>query len=192
VNKTIFVIFLILFSNTYAHKQWVHKYLVNEAYSLFENSNLTGEITPMFESFFKDVNGNFYQIGPPNHPSVSLVADGAWNEDDFDIVFGHTSEWVVIPTPSATHFWDPDNIDRYDQNFLEFITGSKENAFKKAEYMWNGTGKFLMSGPFQFDQNTEEGDALEERGLSFSTVYNGLIIGYDNLPSMYKDYKYYI
>jgi len=68
---------------------------------------------------------------------------------------------------------------------LEFVTGSTENAFKKAEYLWNGTGKFYMPGPFQFAEGTEEQLALEELGLSYTTSYSNLIIGYDSLPLMY-------
>lgn len=160
---------------------------------MFEQSNLPGEIPALFESFFQDVNGNMYPLGEPSHPSTSLVAGGTWNEDDYDIVFGYSEQYPGISIASVSHFWNPDNSDRYAKNNLEFVTGSTENAFKKAEYLWNGTGKFYMPGPFQFADGTEEQLALdEELGLSYTTSYTHLIIGYDSLPLMYKENKYYI
>lgn len=193
MKTIIFLLFLTLVTNKVdAHKEWVHQYIVNQAYLLLENS--VPNISSFYNSYFRDTHGNFYPLGQPSHHSVTMVAGGAWEEDSYDIVYGHCGfappPFDPCPYSSTTHFWNPDGSP-YDNNTLEFTTGSFENAFEKAEVMWNGNQNIYMPGPFQFIDGQEQ-QKLEQKGFTWSTVYRYLIIRYNGLSDFLRNRKYYI
>lgn len=67
MKKLIFAILttiIFLPSVSFAHKEWVHQYIIKQAYLLLENQY--GKMPSLFESYFKDINGNFYPYGPPH------------------------------------------------------------------------------------------------------------------------------
>lgn len=130
MKKLILVVLIFFAIKTDAHKEWVHQYIVNQAYLLLNNT--IPNITPMFDSFFRDANGNLYPIGEPSNHSITSVIGGAWTEDHSDIVYGHCGlpfplPFSGCPLSSTTHFWNPDG-DVYANNNLEFASGSFENA----------------------------------------------------------------
>jgi hypothetical protein len=175
--------------NNFAHKEWVHQHVVQEAYLLLENSiSLNGS----FVSLFRDQNGNLYPQQEPSHPSICPIIEAAWEEDYSDIVYEYcwSLPFSECSYASVTHFYDPDISNRYANN--NFAGGNWENAFEKAEIMWDGNQNFVMQGPFSFADGSTEQIALESEGFSHTQVYSGLVITYDGLPSLINDRTYYI
>ncbi len=91
MKKMIFLItvslFIICSSSIKAHKEWVHQYIIKQAYLLLQNQY--GQMPSLFDSYFRDSNGNFYSYGEPSHYSITHALGGAWAEDHSDIVFGY-------------------------------------------------------------------------------------------------------
>ncbi len=189
---TILSMIIFLSSTSFAHKEWVHQYIVKQAYLLLENHY--GKMPALFEGYFKDINGNFYTSGAPSHPSISSAIGGAWAEDHSDIVFGYCGfpiPFTECASVSASHFWNPD-LTPYALNSLEYTSGQFENAFKKAEIMWAGNQNIIMPGPFSFPNTSTEQTALVNKGFSPYETYAFLKIKYNTLPDLLKNRKYYI
>ncbi|MDQ7816411.1 MAG: T9SS type A sorting domain-containing protein [Melioribacteraceae bacterium] len=189
---SIVIIMMLSFSRLSAHKEWVHQYILRQAFTLLEYQH--GKMSPLFESYFKDASGNFYPYGSPSHQSVSHAIGGAWAEDHSDVVFGYCGfpiPFTECTAVSASHFWNPDLLP-YSLNTLEFTSGQFENAFKKAEILWAGNQNIIMPGPFAFTSPSIEQTALVNKGFSPYDTYAFLKIKYNTLPDLVKSRKYYI
>lgn len=116
-----------------AHKEWVHQYLVSQAYLYLEQQ--IGSV-PELRSAIAPGNG-IIGAGNNGYPfnSNNPISNGAWREDLEDVVYGYTggiSEGVDGGfTPSITHFWKADNGEG-DLTSIGPI-GHYENAWMKAK-----------------------------------------------------------
>ncbi|GAB3721219.1 hypothetical protein GCM10027594_01550 [Hymenobacter agri] len=91
-----------------AHKEWVHQYMVKEAYLFLRN--LIGPV-PVLEG---SVGLNYHGIGTENvvfDTRFPQVGVGAWREDNEDLVYGLGTSAGNGVTPSITHFWKADRGD---------------------------------------------------------------------------------
>ncbi|MEY4875342.1 MAG: hypothetical protein RL708_491, partial [Bacteroidota bacterium] len=142
--KKIFISFALLiciYSNCFAHKEWVHQYMVQEAYKMLQNQ--VGINTNIFEPTQFGINSsgaNFYGDGnfQNDDPWITTqpIVTGAWWEDNQDIVWGYKT-FLVYPTSgdaSVCHFWMADNGD-YQQTYLSAPPWSFNayNAYDKAQ-----------------------------------------------------------
>lgn len=141
--------------NLNAHSEWVHQYIVNEAYKYLERElSNASTYSPINDAELYDYFGEDYFYGktPENHwskyyhnnqtPNNSIMR-GAWVEDNYDIVFGYNNkvDWI---TPSVSHFWDSDDGDdtrytikygiKWFKNFHNNFTKAKRLVFGKDYY----------------------------------------------------------
>ena len=140
--KKAYMILVILFlmSNiAYSHKEWVHQYLVWEAYQFLEDQ-LGYEIT----DFKNHVGINFYGKGDDNYPwETGYIGVAAWREDLEDVVWGYGSFFNGWD-PSSTHFWKADDGD--DVLTPIPLSGNVENAYYKARIFLFGGHKIFFAG----------------------------------------------
>jgi hypothetical protein len=170
-----------------AHEQWTHEYLVMEGYRLLKEQK---QLSSQFDSFFQ-----LDHYGAPVHPSACLTAQGAWVEDDLDIVFGYCSWFPIVPCYETTnsHFWNPDNSDPYAPNHLvyrDLMDGYYENALKKAEIFWTPDRNIFMPGPWNFSIYEKEMAVLDNEGIDPYSTYAGMLIQYETLPRMFSTRTY--
>lgn len=170
-----------VFSQTHAHGEKVHQYMIQQAWKVLTDmipANKMGrQIT---------VKGDF---GVTEYPMLSTVTDAAYWEDHDDIVWEHNGiEGSEITT---SHFWVADNSDPYHQHSLECLSGTWQNALEKAEVYWHGGHNFKMKGLINFSVYDKEAAVLDAEGMDKMSDYQGMIISYDDLPSMMRDGKYY-
>ncbi len=148
-NKLLIIILLLCsYSSCYSHKEWVHQYIVKEAYQFLENE--IGEITEL-----KNYLGlNYYGKSDWNDcpwEQNGAVAIGSWREDLFDPVW-YYGAWFNGWTASCTHFWQADNGD----DFQMYVTGTGNvpNAWKKARMYFFGRDEY-NSYKFEHEGNYE-------------------------------------
>ncbi len=121
-----------------AHKEWVHQYIVQEAYRYLEKQ--VGEIPVLRTYAGIDFNGtNNPHWGPGNSPrpwELPLgLSVGVWREDLTDPVWGNTDGYT-----SLSHFWSADIGDDLNTQFDGLFTPNLNNAFDKARrYMFAGS-----------------------------------------------------
>jgi hypothetical protein len=152
-----------------AHKEWVHQYIVQEAYRYLAKQ--VGEIPALRDYAGINFHNQSYQndyYGPaPNAKrpweEPAAIAVGVWREDILDPIweyygingpFGLSSGYLV----SITHFWHADDGDDNNISFPGPWLGDFENAWVKARnYMFAGNrnisiwldGDYLMQENFK-------------------------------------------
>lgn len=158
-----------------AHKEWVHQYLVRQAYQYLENS--IGPI-PVLSRGVGMIYGNNFSPGEDYRPFNTgiPIAIGAWREDMEDVVYlykPYRFDWEQIAvndiTTSVTHFW---KADESDDDRLKLVNGnSYENAWMKARVLL-----FCELQPYviQIPWQTRDG-AVRKYGIR-----------YTSLPELYK------
>lgn len=113
-NKVVLVLcmfFVLAATNTYAHKEPTHQYIVREAYKLLKK--LVGPIPELESHIGGTSEGRF----PPSYFSMeSKVVAGAWREDKFDPLDRDGFDLTV----STSHFWD---ADKGDNSLVELDRG---------------------------------------------------------------------
>ncbi|MFN8359810.1 MAG: T9SS type A sorting domain-containing protein [Candidatus Kapaibacterium sp.] len=134
-----------------AHKEWVHQYIVQEAYRYLAKQ--VGEIPVLRTYAGIDFNGiNKPHWGPANVDvpwSLPLgISVGAWREDINDPVWRYSGGYTTI-----SHFWSADDGDDAKTHFAGYFTEDSENAWDKArKYMF--AGDRLKDLPRPFTKNT--------------------------------------
>ncbi len=125
----------IFFSKSYAHKEWVHQYIVQQAYNLLVNQ---------YSFDLPEIAAHLGETGPGEGPwrEGSILA-GAWREDLEDFI-GNSGSW------GGNHHWDAD-ISDLQTNWIVDI-GDQINAYQKIlKYAYGGwTLEYMPSG----EQNT--------------------------------------
>lgn len=69
--KLFMISLLLTYNHIDAHKEWVHQYIVRQAYLLLENE--LGTLPQEFSDMFIDSNGNFYPYGEPDYPFANAI-----------------------------------------------------------------------------------------------------------------------
>lgn len=136
MKKSLFFIIIINFlfcavNPMFSHKEWVHQYIIKEAYKLLYNE--VGTIDPLYKACGFDQYGNEnygYDHDPenwtPNFPSLR----GAYVEDSDDILLSY-GFWSGYWDASSGHFWQADEGD-WETTDLPFTDYDAINAFDKA------------------------------------------------------------
>jgi hypothetical protein len=181
------VVLIISTTECLAHWEWVHQYMAMQGYNLLKNHRT---LTSQYDSFFQ-----LNQYGAPVHETICLTPDGGWVEDHRDIVFGYCGFQPIpffddCPEVTASHFWNPDEPNVYHQTNLAAPSGSYENAYKKAEILWNGQVTIFIPGPWNFANYQQEGAVLVAEGLSRYENWAAIYIRYESLPLMFRNRTY--
>jgi hypothetical protein len=147
--KHIFLIFIILclyHTHSSAHQEWVHQYIVQEAYRYLERH--VGPIPALKSYVGLDAMGNpFFGAGQINRPFEHQhpLAVGIWQEDEIDAVWRYYG--VGGATRTTTHFWSAQGGDDVMTDFPALTIGDRENAYLKARiYMFNGEHFYDIHG----------------------------------------------
>jgi hypothetical protein len=146
------LIFVILFSTIFAHKQHTHQYITIEAYKLLERT-----LMKRFPAIYNNLGAFEQNIGTAPWLEGKIVT-GAWREDNEDVVYLYSmantpsgmltnllSQWVELFNDnnewfsSVTHFWDPDQGDLADSEIQSIGTITVPNAYQKMLKFKNGT-----------------------------------------------------
>jgi tetratricopeptide (TPR) repeat protein len=137
ISVAVFLL-LSLIKTSEAHKEWVHQYVAQEAYTFLKNM-LGYEIPDL-----KDHIGfGFYGYGDDDDPwATGYVGVGAWREDREDIVWLHGGAFDGWD-PSCTHFWNADNGD--DCTTPISGSGNVQNAWTKARIFLFGGHRILFA-----------------------------------------------
>ncbi len=135
INKIllIFGLLQILHVNCYAHKEWVHQYIVKEAYKFLENE--IGEIPEI-----KDYLGLNYTGAGGSNPwnNQNSIVVGSWREDLEDIAWEYGG--LQGFDPSCVHFWLADNGE-YALTDMP-LNDPVPNAWMKSKYLLFGADLF--------------------------------------------------
>ncbi len=120
-------------SSIFAHKEWVHQYIVWESYAFLEQ-----ELNCSYSSLKNHIGTNVYGFGNDQAPwSSGLVGIGAWREDKEDPVYmyyGISGEYTT-----STHFWNADGINGDVDLMPIALLGDVENSWMKAQiYLFGG------------------------------------------------------
>ncbi len=130
-----------------AHKEWVHQYIVQEAYRYLAKQ--VGEISTLRYYSGIDFNGtNIPHFGPGNSPHPwdlpVGISVGVWREDVLDPVwrnYGFLSDYLV----SINHFWSADDGDDTETNFHGLLR-DEPNA-------WDKTRRYLRLNNVHNNEN---------------------------------------
>ncbi|CAN5518695.1 hypothetical protein BH10BAC5_BH10BAC5_24390 [soil metagenome] len=163
-EKIFLTIFVLLFATKlFAHKEWVHQYLLWESYNyMVQEKGLN--YPDMFNYMGYGVHGGGNDLQPW---ALGTINQGVWQEDYDDAVFrygaGAFNGWV----PSSTHFWDAD----FGDDYMTPIPASPNapNAWQKAKAYLFGGHTIYRKGESQFYYN---GYFIHVLGLFYS--YNSL------------------
>jgi hypothetical protein len=132
MKKKLLFIWLLLLSAimpSHAHKEWVHQYMVQQAYLFMENQ--IGPVPLIKNSVgLNSSNGPFRGAGQAYFLDFPQIAGGAWREDVDDWVYGYTTNPNNGNTPSITHFWTADGGDdvRTVNNGFTYYANAWEKA----------------------------------------------------------------
>ena len=125
------LMFSLFFSTSYANKEWVHQYIVQQAYNLLVNHH----------SFnLPEIAAHMGEYGPGEGPwKTGSILTGAWREDTWDVM-GNSGSL------SGNHFWQAD-ISDIQTNWIIGI-GDQINAYQKVlKYAYGGwTLEYLPPG----------------------------------------------
>ncbi|MEY4876627.1 MAG: hypothetical protein RL708_1776 [Bacteroidota bacterium] len=155
---SISLIILIFSNKAFAHKEWVHQYMVREAYKMLKSTRGVnyGVYNDMqFGLNFWSGGGDYFGEGNPNDPwnTNSPIIVGAWREDEEDIVFGYKLSPGHCGDATMSHFWQADNGDNY-MTHLVASSCIAYNSWQKARIMlFNGNNFELTlkkSGSFDY------------------------------------------
>lgn len=174
----IFFICLISSQDLFSHKEWVHQYIVKEAYKLLELE--VGEIEVLKNHMGMNFTGNVSAKDNPWYRDESVVI-GAWREDEYDPIWGYGGGYGIGTgfSASMTHFWD---ADFGDNNKLDFAGNSYENSLEKA--------KLYMFG---LQENANYKFGIEGKEILTTSNYSAhsaqKMFTYDGLANFYKTGK---
>lgn len=102
------ICFLFIFDlRLYAHNEWVHQYIVLQAWELLKQQ--CPAINGTILSDYIGQHGGTYSASADGFWSNASITGGAWAEDVNDPVFLVNN--TNIATVSTTHFWNADNGD---------------------------------------------------------------------------------
>lgn len=101
MRRIFFILCLTIISKfCYAHDQGIHQYIVREAWKLLEYQvpELDGSILEIW-------------VGNDEQAYLSKIVAGAYNEDEYDVIFRYCGYTLALGCTYATntHFWDADN-----------------------------------------------------------------------------------
>lgn len=158
-----------------AHKEWVHQYMVQQAYLFLQNQ--LGPVPALQTA----IGLGFHGAGVENiERPDNQISIGAWREDVDDWVYGYNSNYSDGATPSITHFWKADGGDEEQSIFLPQSTSSGhiynqyyENAWQKA--------RILL-----FCRNPTNGIRSITVPYSVGNSITRYVITYTSLPELYK------
>lgn len=153
------MIILSINSSIYAHKEWVHQYIVKESYKFLEQE--LGDIPELKYYLGMDQYGyddEWY--------SSNAIAIGAWAEDHLDILYLYGSHLYSFRgwDPSITHFWLADDGD--NEMHYVFATGPVQNAWTKAQQLIFG-----MQYDEDFSYCPQYNTDICESGIWYRRVY---------------------
>jgi len=151
VKRSILVLALVLFfvKPILAHKEWVHQYLVKEAYWYLENK-IGLQIPDLKNHIGLDVLGPTESLSP-------YIATGAWREYTEDIVYRYGG-WGNGWSPSCTHFWSAD--------------GGFNAGVGLSDYIHTDLGRYYWS--FNINEKDYHIDTLVEKQVGRSMfLYSG-------------------
>lgn len=128
---SLFLCFL-LFQQAFAHKEWVHQYLVWESYNFMVLERGYG-----YQDLRDHIGFGVKGPGVDSDPwATGLVGIGAWREDLEDIVWGYGDGFQGWD-PSSTHFWDGDSGDEDKMPII--FSADAFNSWQKARiYLFGG------------------------------------------------------
>ena len=190
----IFVMMLLLTESASAHKEWVHQYIVQEAYRFLERE--VGEIP----GIKNHLGLNYFGSGEGEKYPWELeeaISSGAWREDVYDAVWGYGSLIGGGADATITHFWDADKNDNDLTDFSPLI-GDRENSWTKARnyffgrnfrdsYKFFHDGKYAIQFPGYADARTQGLYRSYDNLCDFYTTGNSYIIGFQDV---YNDAVY--
>jgi len=176
-----FLTILLLFFNTnsYSHNEWVHQWMILQAWELLKqqvpeivNTPLALKIGELGGSYYKNVDGFWYN---------ESVTGGAWAEDITDAIFVENN--VNELNITATHFWD---ADYGDYTYMMVISAPFCNAHSKADWMYYGSPTIIDR--YEPIAIQETFDLIE--GGEYTVPPNcGIVFQYDGLANLYKSKK---
>jgi hypothetical protein len=194
------LIVLALNPTTYAHKEWVHQYILQQAYWLLQhqytaNGGNMSDLMEIKNKIFKSDGTPFYgksaENGWAEFDSQFGLALGVWTEDVNDPIYGYkdntfTSTGEFCATVSQTHFWKAD--DGYDETHPNGALTNVQNAWMKARKMLNNSniqigfsttevkmGKFTAFG--------EEWIPVYYKSMDLINLYHGKPSVYWHVPT---------
>lgn len=183
MKKLFATLLLIIFVKQvcFAHKEWVHQYIVREAYSFLRAS--VGEV-----NILRDHVG-FTERGDFPWTTGKIVA-GAYREDLEDPVFRYSVHPIGGPLISITHFWDADAGDgsRMPLPYAPGTLDTYENAYQKALHYVSPIdfGYWTAEVPWPYGTATFP----KTSGGSITIIHLGRIgFSYDRLIDFYKNKK---
>ena len=167
-----------------AHKEWVHQYLVQEAYKFLEAE--IGTVPCLKSQCGIDYNGpgdNFYGYGVNDHywySNLPQVAMGSWREDLEDPVWLY-NDLFNGANASSSHFWVADNGDNYQTQLTVLaVTYTVHNAWEKANaYLFNGSQSediIISEGGTTVDHNGQPVNYVSYM-IKYNTIFD-LYAGY--------------
>jgi hypothetical protein len=138
---------LLFTTHCFSHHEWVHQYIVRQAWELLKQQYPAIENTEMANR----VGSVGWEATDPclRDWIKGTITYGAWREDISDPIDLRTGTAAV----SVTHFW---NADRSDYLPSELYLGQYKNANTKASQYWTGSGWYvvdLYKNPSGFDQD---------------------------------------
>ncbi len=168
----IFLLIIFFYQVSFAHKEWVHKYVVIQAYE-FLKLHHPSIIYTDFNSRIGD-----YSVGCSHGPwQFGNITAGAYREDCEDVMY-HTAG-IVGQRVSITHFWDADAGDNSQIELCDLECWSYDNAYKKALHYINGSHEVWADFPL-----CKPPDLAWQAGFMF--------LKYNSLVDLYKNKKLYI
>ncbi|MCB0713946.1 MAG: T9SS type A sorting domain-containing protein [Ignavibacteriae bacterium] len=152
----ILMLFTLFPEQSKAHKEWVHQYILHEAYKLLKV--YTGSI-PEYETYLGSSDYlNVENLDISRHPFdlTPAMTVGVWLEDVENVIPNLPTVWNA----SDGHFWDADISDNAETD-MPWSTTNVANAWTKARYYWLGTNhdpnfEMRIKGPFFVDILVDE------------------------------------
>ncbi|MFM2224490.1 MAG: hypothetical protein RJA07_692 [Bacteroidota bacterium] len=177
----------------FAHKEWVHQYMVKQAFYLLEQQR--GVNYNVFNK--RDFGINYWGSSPTDYYGKGNDADpwsndcqiaiGAWRDDVEDPVFGYVetpSSLITGEHQTNSHFWVTDNGDNYKTPILNGY--DYYNSWQKARiYLFNGnnfeitivhngTATIIQQNVWGFPQN--QSIPVQKWKITYNSIfdlYNG-------------------
>jgi hypothetical protein len=193
--KTCAILFfmIVTVSSSFAHKEWVHQYIVKEAFKLLK-AEMPGQSFPDLDEFLGSddqfgIGDPFVQPFYPEFGDNSIVR-GAYQEDVIDLIWDYGKDGNKGFDPSSTHFWNAQSGDGAHTQlpFGEVV----QNAFEKAKRYYFGKSEF---SDFSITRHGFMIPVLNyPRGLfalnSYTLSYPSLCDVYHNASLTFKDASY--
>jgi len=180
-----------------AHKEWVHQYIVQEAYRYLERQ--VGPIPTLrdYAGVTSSTIGGTNYFGSASASSrpweePAALAVGVWREDVVDPIWGYNG--INGSHTGVTHFWSAQSGDDSETEFNVSYLADCPNAFLKARnYMNNGLNLTEKHGLYVDGHYTIKSSVLGIRGafkceavqLEYQDLCDLIINGTCNVPKGY-------